>query len=107
MKDIRTLVLEKYNDPEKYEHIGNNIYKNLFDGNYNIAFTCQLEYGESTQYPLEDILDKYYVNCTGYIEEKFENNKHILNFELEGSLLDNLENSENIQKISEIFAKRV
>jgi len=107
MKNIKTLILEKYNDSSKYEHIENNIYKNLADGNYNITFSCEPEDGEDSQYPLEDILDKYYINCTGYFEEKNDGNAKLLIFELEGSLLDNEENFENIQRVSEIAGKRV
>jgi len=107
MRNITSLVLEKYNDSSAYEHMGNHIYKNLSDGNFNISFSCELEENEDTQYPLEDILDKFYVNCTDYIDCKIEGTNQIFTFELEGSLMDNDENLENIKKVSELIGKKV
>jgi hypothetical protein len=74
---------------EKYKEINENVYKNLSDGNFRIALCCELEKEEDSQYPLEDILDKYYVNCTDYFEEKNDRAVRTLIFELEGSLNDN------------------
>ena len=56
---------------------------------------------EDTQYPLEDILDKYYVNCTEIMEEKEESGKRIFIFEVEG------EDIEAIKSIANLVGKRV
>lgn len=60
-----------------------------------------MEDGEDTQYPLEDVLNQYYVNCTEVMEEKEEAGKRIYIFEVEG------ENAENIKSIAGLVGKRV
>lgn len=107
MKNIKAIVLEKYNDSTKYKEIDENVYKNLSDGNFRITLSCELEKEEDSQYPLEDILDKYYVNCTDYFEEKNDGAIRTLIFELEGSLNDNEDNYNNIMEVSKIIGKRV
>ena len=49
---------------------------------------------------LEDILDKYYVNCTDVMEENEEDGKHIFIFEVEGDSL------ESIKEIAGFVGKR-
>lgn len=51
---------------------------------YCVTLYAELEDDEDTQYPLEDILDKYYVNCTDVMEEREEAGKSIFIFEIEG-----------------------
>ena len=60
-----------------------------------------MENSEDTQYPLEDILDKYLVNCTDVMEEKEEDDKRIFIFEIEG------DDEENIKAIAGLVGKRV
>ena len=107
MKNIKAIVLEKYKDSTKYKEINENVYKNLFDGNFRIMLSCELEKEEDSQYPLEDILDKYYVNCADYFEEKNDGDKRTLKFELEGSLNNNEDNYDNIMELYKIIGKRV
>lgn len=107
MKNIKAIVLEKYKDTSAFEPVSADIYKSLSDGNYRLTLSCELEEDEDSQYPLEDILDTYYVNCTDYFEVDTENDREILRFELEGSLSDNEENFKNIRAVSEIIGKRV
>ena len=107
MKNIKIINLDKYSNKNDFEFIGDGVYKNLKDGNFRIAFSCELEDDENTQYPLEDILDKYYVNATDYVETKVENGITTINIELEGSLDNDDENYSNIVEISKMVGKRV
>ena len=107
MKNINSIILDKYKDDTEFEEINEHIYKQRSNGSYRIALTCELEEGEDIQYPLADLLDKYYVNCTDYIEEKKINNLWLLSFELEGSLDIEEEDYANILSVSEIIGKRV
>jgi len=107
MKNISSIVLEKYKDSAHFEKINEHIYRQRSDGSYRIALSCELERDEDTQYPLEDLLDKYYVNCTDYLEEKQVDDLRILSFELEGSLDEGEENYANIVAVSKVIGKRV
>ena len=107
MKNINSIVLEKYQDSTQFEKIDERIYKQRSNGSYRIALACELEDGESAQYPLEDLLDKYYVNCTDYFEETQINDLRTLSFELEGSLDVEDEDHANIIAVSKIIGKRV
>lgn len=107
MKNIQPVVLEKYLDAAKFEKISDAVYKDLPGGNFRLALSCELEEGEDGQYPLEDLLDRYYVNCTGYFEETRDGARAFLAFELEGSLCDNEQNRKNILAAAGIIGKRV
>ena len=107
MKNIKSIVLEKYKDATKFEMVDEHIYRQCSDGSYRIALSCDLEDGEDGQYPLEDLLNKYYLNCTDYFEDKQAKNARTLSFELEGSLDEEEENKENIFSFSKIIGKHV
>jgi hypothetical protein len=107
MKNIKAIVLEKYNNSTEYRKLNEYVYKNLSDGNFRITLSCELENDEDSQYPLEDILDKYYVNCTDYFEEKKYGSIRTLIFELEGSLNNDEDNYVNIMEVSKIIGKQV
>ena len=107
MKIIKSVKLDKYEDTQRYSPINEHIYKNLQDNNFNLTLYCELENGDDTQYPLEDILDKYYVNCTDYIDEQNVEGKHIYIFELEGSLGNESQDFKDILEVSQLIGKRV
>jgi len=99
MKNIKILKLSKYDDKEKYERIEEGIYRDLADDDdtdCRIALSFELEDGEDSQYPLEDILDKYYLHVSEFIEEK----PPVFHYELAGELDD-------IRQAMEIVGKRV
>lgn len=100
------MTLDKYGDREKYRSIDGTIFEDLSGETYCVTLYCELEEGEDTQYPLEDILDKYYLNCTGYLEEKEAEGKRVLIVEVEGSL-DRGSNLEHIKAVSGLIGKRV
>lgn len=113
MKIIRALKLDKYDDYKRYAQQEGFIYKDVTGGVggkmgitsapvYCVTLYAELEnVEEDTQYPLEDILDKYYVNCTEIMEEKEESGKRIFIFEVEG------EDIEAIKSIANLVGKRV
>lgn len=88
MKVTNALILDKYNNTERYTKVDGFVYKDSDNDVYCVTLHCELEEDEDTQYPLEDILDKYYVNCTDELEEREENGKQIFIFEVEGDSLD-------------------
>ncbi len=101
MKNIQQLALEKYKDATKYLAIGNGIFKDLADPddtNHRLPVSLELEEGEDTQYPLEDVLDKYYIHVSDFYDSPAP--EKILNIELAGEL-------EDLQKASAILGKRV
>ena len=112
MKIIKALQLDKYKDSVRYAQYDEFVYKDSTGGVggkmgitsgsvYCVTLYAELEDGEDTQYPLEDILDKYYVNCTEVMEEKEEAGKRIFIFEVEG------EDAETIKTIAGLVGKRV
>lgn len=87
MKNIKQINLDKYNN-SKYELIEDNIYKNTEEDIYVFAINFELEKEEDSQYPLEDILDKFYLHVSDFIDEDaFYNSKNV-NLELAGELSD-------------------
>jgi len=105
MKNITLLKLEKYKNPFRYEKIEKGIYKDLNDldsTNYRIALSFDLEENESFQYPLEDILDKYFLHISNIIKNETEQDKDNISIEIE--LAGELEDVQNVKKI---LGKRV
>jgi len=106
MKDIKLLKLDKYNDLSHYQMIEEGIYKDLRDAdntNCRIALSFELENGESKQYPLEDILNKYYLHVSDFLKDinnSTENILNVLKLELAGELDD-------IRNAKFIIGKRV
>jgi len=111
MKILKAVKPDKYNDSERYAAQEGFIYKDSTGGVggkmgitegavYCITLYTELEEGDDTQYPLEDILDQYYVNCTDVMEEREEDGKHIFIFEIEGEDLD------TIRTIAALVGKR-
>jgi hypothetical protein len=106
MKNIRPIKLKKYANIFKYEKLRDYIYKCRADGSVRITLSCELEDGEDSQYPLEDVLDKFCVNVTDYFEE--DSTTRTISFELEGSDNEDFEESfANILEISKLVGKRV
>lgn len=102
MKNITLLHLDKHKDSSYYEFIESAIYKDLNDSgdiNYRFAISFELEEGEDTQYPMEDILDKYYLYVSDFLDN--ENiSSNVTSIEFGGEL-------EDIQKAMEIIGKHV
>ena len=107
MKNIKFVMLEKYSNTKVYSEVSKCIYKSIKNGHLYTTLSCDLEAGENEQYPLEDILDKYYVNCTDFFQVQSINGIQVLLFELEGSLGEEPEDVVNMQNLLGIIGKRV
>lgn len=101
MKILKAIRLDKYRDSKRYTAQEGFIYKDSTGGVggrmgittgavYCVTLYTELEEGDSAQYPLEDILDQYSVNCTDVMEEREEDGKHIYIFEIEAEDLDTI-----------------
>jgi len=102
MKNIRAVILEKYKDDNQFEKLTDYIYKERGKSSYRITLRCELEPNEDSQYPLDDVLDKYLLNVTDHIKEFQKKEKKILEFELESC-----HSLDEIKAVSEIVGKRV
>lgn len=101
MKNIKNYDAEKYND-EKYEKIEDGIYK--IEDKYvtSISFEQETEYDEGdspkyiSQYPLEDILDKYFVHISDFYDGLNSKSEKICYQEFCSTKLENIKNLRNI-----------
>ncbi len=104
MKNIQLIELNKYKNNPRYKLIEENIYKDFeetFAADCVFALYYELEEGEDSQYPLEDILDKFYLHVSDFINyEDFENSREVC-LELGGTFED-IKNA-----IASIVGKRV
>lgn len=100
MKNISLEKCKKYENSKKFKLIENGIYQDLNDNEntkYRMTISYDLEPKNDTnnQYPLEDILDKFYLHVSDFLVS--ENNPDPNNFKLE--LAGELEDLKNSQKI--------
>lgn len=107
MKIIKTIRLAKYEDDSAYTDCGKNIFKSTDDNSYFITLYCELGKNEDLQFPLEALLDRYYLNCTDYMEVFEENGKRICVVELESGLGDEAEDYENILSVLNVIGKNI
>lgn len=105
MKIVSTVVMDKYKNSESYKAIGNGVFKDLINKRYVVTLFIELEEGEDFQYPVEDILDRYYVNCTDYIFENEQDRTMVV--EIEDGNDDNFDSLKTIQEIAGLVGKRV
>lgn len=102
MENIKILVLNKYSDSGKYEFIEEGIYKDLNDTwgvAYRISLCFDLEEGDDSQYPLEDVLDKFRVHVSDSLESENSSPERLV-LEFAGDL-------DNIQGVATLVGKRV
>ena len=70
MKNFKIIESKKINDSSNFELIEEGIYNDLKDdggfATHRIAMAMELEEGEDSQYPLDDILDKYLIHYLHY-----------------------------------------
>ena len=87
MKDIRIIEQKKYVGVYHYQFIETGIYRDLSDHDdtcFRMTISFELEEGESTQYPLEDLLDEYYLHVSDFIAS----DENTYSIELAGELDD-------------------
>lgn len=103
MKNIKVLQLNKYENTNQYQLVENEIYKDLNDKdstNHRIAMSFELEDGEDTQYPLDDILSDFMLYISDFLESENTESSNTIKYELGGQL-------EDIQKAKSLVGKRV
>ena len=86
MKEIALLDREAYTIPLCYRSIEEGIYRDLEDEGdtcFRMPISFKLEEGECLQYPLEDILDEYYLHVSEFILSTGSYNAVVLAGELE------------------------
>lgn len=86
MKINRPVLLSKYADANRYTKVTANIREDNVNQTCCLTLETELEEGEDTQIPLENILDEYSLNCTDIMHDWHENGKYMFMFELEGEL---------------------
>lgn len=99
MKEITLLDSEAYSIPLCYQAIEQGIYRDLDDEGdtcFRMPIGFELEEGDCIQYPLEDILDEYYLHVSEFILSTSTYNALVLAGELE-----------DLQKAKYILGKRV
>lgn len=105
MKDIKNYEAEKY-DQEKYEKVEEGIYriKGKYEELYvtSLSFIQEEELGEGknaryiSQYPLEDILDKYFVSISDFYDELNKETSKICYQEFSSNKLEKIKNLRSI-----------
>ncbi len=104
MKNILLEKSKKYENDDLYELVESGIYKDLTDeddAKFRITIAYELESDDSNnQYPLEDVLDKYYLHVSDFLESENNNESNKYKLELGGDLDD-------IKKSKEIIGKRI
>lgn len=83
MKNIRSITLEKYKELP-YEYQEEHIYRNHADQIFVTALSFELEENEDSQYPLEDLLDRFNLYISGFIDPEAFNRSDHLSLELAG-----------------------
>lgn len=104
MKNISLEKCLKYENVSEYKLIKDGIYEDLNDDDdarYRMTISYELESDDSNnQYPLEDILDKYLLHVSDFLESENDDKSNKFILELGGEL-------EDIEKGLEIIGKKV
>ena len=86
MEEIKLFDGEAYTMPSYYRSIEQGIYRDLEDEGdtcFRMPISFKLDEGECMQYPLEDILDEYYLHVSEFILSTDSYNAVVLAGELE------------------------
>lgn len=90
MKNISLEKLERYENPKRYKQVEDGIYLDLHDNHeakYRMTISYELESDETNnQYPLEDILDKYLLHVSDFLESENRPGSNKYKFEFGGYL---------------------
>ena len=104
MKNISLEKCLKYENANQFKHIENGIYQDLDDKedfNHRMTISYELESDDTNnQYPLEDILDKYLLHVSDFLETENKKDSNKLKLELGGDL-------RGITNAKEIIGKKV
>ena len=100
MSNIALATCAKHSNQDRYELIENGIYKDLEDedsANHRMCISYELD-ADDTQYPLEDVLDKYYMHVEDFLEDENDPDSNVIIQEMGGTLDD-------LRKAQEIMGK--
>ncbi len=101
MKNIKVINVDKLNDKSRYDLVEKDIYHDKKDefgyATYRIALSMEFEKDENTQYPLESVLNEFFIHIDEFLESK---NKNEHRFIFGGQL-------HHIKKFKSIIGKRV
>lgn len=104
MKNISLEKCQKYENTKQYELVDKGIYLDSNDEDdtkYRMTISYELESDDSNnQYPLEDILDKYILYVSDFLESENEKGSNQFKIELGGDL-------KGLTDSREIIGKRV
>ncbi len=106
MQNIQIEKCLKYSNKDRFERIENGIYldsEDEDDTKYRMTISYELvneTEGNNNQYPLEDILDKYFIYVSDFLEAENEKESNRYKYELGGEL-------EDLKKAQEIIGKKV
>lgn len=100
MKNIHPIIPEKYQDPV-YKSVGNNIFENTAENIFVCTLHFDLEEGDNSQYPLEDVLEEFCLYISDFFNNDFFNQSGSMVVELAGE-------HDDLQKaVQTIIGKRV
>lgn len=97
MSSISLGVCDKYANQDDFEMVENGIYKDLKDeddANHRMTISYELD-SDDSQYPLEDLLNKYYLHVSDFMESQNNGNSNKVIREL-GGTLDDIKNAQEI-----------
>lgn len=97
MSDITLATCEKYSNQDNYLLIEKGIYKDLKDkddASYRMTISYQLD-SDDSQYPLEDVLDKFFLHVSDFLESENNSSSNKIKQEL-GGTLDDIKNAHEI-----------
>lgn len=104
MTNITLEKLKKYENRKRYKEVEEGIYLDLKDkheAKYRMTISYELTSDETNnQYPLEDILDKYLIHVSDFLESKNKPNSNKYIFEFGGYL-------HKMKEAKEIIGKKV
>ncbi len=86
MINIKHLWLQKHENTTDYEKIEDGIYQDLSDTEdtcFRMSLSFELEEGEDSQSPLEDVLDRFYLHISDFLDAEEE---QVVALELAGDL---------------------
>ncbi|MDQ1097621.1 MULTISPECIES: hypothetical protein [Chryseobacterium] len=87
MKNIHPILPDKYQDPI-YKSVGNNIFENTEENIFVCTLNFDLEEGDNSQYPLEDVLEEFCLYISDFSVTDFSKQSGSMVVELAGEQED-------------------
>ena len=109
MKEIKNYNADKYSNKSDYKPVDEGVYEVVNEKEYvtSLSFIQEPKFGEGksasniSQYPLEDILDKYYCHISDFYEELNSDESNVCYLEFAS------DDKVDICKLREIIGKHV